>query len=150
MQYRELGNSGLRVSEIGFGGWGIGGWGPVDDAAALSALDLAYDLGVTFYDTALGYGDGHSEELIGKAFRDRRDKVIIASKLPPKTDRWPVKPNDPLYETFPASWIIAKTEESLRQLGTDYLDVQQLHAWTDPYTYLDEWREAFLLLKKQG
>ncbi len=150
MQYRELGNSGIKVSEVGYGGWGIGGWGPVDDKAALDSLNLAYDLGVTFYDTALGYGDGHSEELIGKAFRNRRDKVVIASKLPPKTDSWPVKPDEPLYTTFPASWIIEQTEKSLRQLGTDYLDVQQLHAWTDPYTYLDEWREAFMRLKKQG
>jgi aryl-alcohol dehydrogenase-like predicted oxidoreductase len=150
MQYRELGRTGIRVSEIGFGGWGIGGWGPVDDAAALDALHLAYDLGVTFYDTALGYGDGHSEELIGLAFRHRRDKVVIASKLPPMTEVWPVKPHEPIATTFPAAWIIAKTEESLRQLGTDYLDVQQLHAWTDPYTYLDEWRDAFLRLKQAG
>ncbi len=150
MQYRELGNSGIRVSEIGFGGWGIGGWGEIDDSEARRALDRAFDLGVTFYDTALGYGDGHSEELIGAAFKKRRDRVVIASKLPPKTEIWPVKPHEPLETTFPADWIVACTEKSLRQLGTDYLDVQQFHAWTDSYTYLDEWREAFLRLKEQG
>jgi aryl-alcohol dehydrogenase-like predicted oxidoreductase len=150
MQYRTLGRTGISVSEIGFGGWGIGGWGERDDPAALRALRRAYDLGVNFYDTALGYGDGHSEELIGKAFRSERHKIVIASKIPPKSYRWPVKPSDPLAETFPADWIIECTEATLRNLGSDYVDVQQLHAWTDAYTQQDEWRDAFLRLKQQG
>ena len=150
MRYRQLGKTGILISEVGFGGWGIGGWGPTDDEEALRALHRAFDLGVTFYDTALGYGDGHSEELIGRAFKGSRDKVVIASKIPPKTSRWPVKPDEPLHETFPADWIIRCTEQSLRNLGTDYIDVQQLHAWTDAYRALPEWREAFLKLKAQG
>ena len=150
MQYRNLGRTGISVSEIGFGGWGIGGWGERDDAAALNALRRAHDLGVTFYDTALGYGDGHSEGLIGKALKSERHKIVIASKIPPKTFRWPVKPSEPLAETFPADWIIKCTEETLRNLGSDYVDVQQLHAWTDAYTQHDEWRDAFLRLKQQG
>ncbi len=151
MQYRALGKTSIQISEVGFGAWGIGGgWGPTDDAAALAALQRAFDLGINFYDTAYAYGDGHSEELIGRAFKHRRDQVVIASKVPPKSFRWPVQPHEPLSETFPAEWIIACTERSLQKLGTDYLDLQQLHAWTDPYTGQDEWHEAFMKLKQQG
>ncbi len=150
MRYRLLGQTGIEISEVGFGGWGIGGWGPTDDAEALRALRRAFDLGVSFYDTALGYGEGHSEELIGKAFKVERDKVVIASKIPPKTFSWPVKPYEPIASTFPADWIVQCTEQTLRNLGTDYLDVQQLHAWTDPYREQLEWREALLRLKEQG
>jgi aryl-alcohol dehydrogenase-like predicted oxidoreductase len=150
MKYRNLGNTGIPVSEVGFGAWGIGGWGKRDDRQALLALERAFDLGINFYDTALGYGDGHSEALIGQTFKTRRHQVVIASKLPPKTSRWPVKDSDPLEETFPADWIIQCTEKSLKNLGSDYIDIQQLHAWTDAYTERDEWREAFLKLKEQG
>lgn len=150
MEYRELGRTGLLISEVGYGGWGIGGWGPRDDQEALTALRRAFDLGVNFYDTAAGYGKGHSETLIGKAFKGMRDKVIIASKIPPKTFRWPVKDSDPLLETFPPEWIIESTEKSLRNLGTDYLDLQQFHAWTPAYLEQPEWREAFLRLQQQG
>jgi aryl-alcohol dehydrogenase-like predicted oxidoreductase len=151
MQYRTLGRTGIQVSEIGFGAWGIGGgWGPTDDVEAERALQRAYELGVTFFDTALGYGDGHSEALIGKATRGFRDKIVIASKIPPKTEQWPVLPHEPISTTFPADWIVACTERSLKNLGTDYLDVQQLHAWTDPYTEQSEWLEGFTRLKEQG
>ena len=151
MQYRKLGRTGFRISEVGFGAWGIGGgWGPTEDAKSLAALERAFDLGVNFFDTALGYGNGHSEQLIGQAFRGRRDQVIISSKIPPKTFRWPVRDSDPLEHTFPASWIIQCTEKSLRNLGTDYLDLQQLHAWTNAYLEQTEWLEALQKLKEQG
>jgi aryl-alcohol dehydrogenase-like predicted oxidoreductase len=150
MQYRQLGKSGIQISEIGFGAWGIGGWGARDDLEATRALRRAFDLGVNFFDTALGYGDGHSESLIGKAFKTDRQRVIIASKIPPKTFRWPVKPHEPSSETFPTAWVIECTEKSLRHLGTEYLDLMQLHAWTDAYCQQTEWLEAFQLLKQQG
>lgn len=150
MQYRQLGKSGIRISEIGFGAWGIGGWGARDDAEAMRALQHAYDLGVTFYDTALAYGDGHSEGLIGKVFKTNRERIVIASKVPPKTFHWPVKPNEPVSKIFPKDWVIECTENSLKHLGTDYLDVMQLHAWTDAYCQQTEWLEAFQTLKQQG
>jgi aryl-alcohol dehydrogenase-like predicted oxidoreductase len=151
MRYRKLGRTGIEVSEIGFGGWGIGGgWGFQDDQEAIRALKRALDLGVTLFDTALGYGDGHSEELIGQAMAKVRDRVVIATKIPPKTGRWPVLPHEPVSETFPADWIIECTEQSLKNLGTDYVDVQQLHAWTPPYTEQLEWYEALSRLKGQG
>ncbi len=150
MQYRTLGASGIQVSEIGFGAWGIGGWGQRDDEEARRALQHAFDLGITFYDTAMGYGNGHSERLIGEAFKDQRNQVVIASKISPKTKRWPVTANDPVSATFPAEWIVTCTENSLKNLGTDYLDVQQLHAWADAYTQADEWLEGFRRLKEAG
>ncbi|MEM2929658.1 MAG: aldo/keto reductase [Thermoproteota archaeon] len=151
MKYRKLGRTGIEVSEIGFGGWGIGGgWGPKDDESAFLALRRAIDLGVNFFDTALVYGDGHSEKLIGKAVRKIRENVVIATKVPPKTYRWPVLPNEPISETFPSEWIIQCTEKSLKNLGTDYVDVQQLHAWTDQYTCEKDWQEAAAYLKEQG
>lgn len=151
MKYRKLGRTGIEVSEIGFGGWGIGGgWGPKDDESAFLALKRAIDLGVNFFDTALVYGDGHSEKLIGKAVRKIRENVVIATKVPPKTYRWPVLPNEPISETFPSEWIIRCTEKSLKNLGTDYVDVQQLHAWTDQYTGEKDWQEAAVYLKEQG
>ncbi|MFQ3633183.1 aldo/keto reductase [Roseiflexus sp.] len=151
MRYRTLGRTGITVSEIGFGAWGIGGgWGPQNDDEAIRALRRAYDLGVTFFDTALGYGNGHSEQLIARALGDVRDKIVIATKIPPKTYRWPVLPHEPVHETFPADWIIACTEQSLRNLKADYVDVQQLHAWTPPYTDQLEWYEALSRLKESG
>jgi aryl-alcohol dehydrogenase-like predicted oxidoreductase len=151
MQFRSLGRTGIRVSEIGFGAWGIGGgWGPTDNEMSLSALREAFDLGITFYDTALGYGNGNSETLIGRAFEGRRDQVVIASKVPPKNFRWPAKEEVPLAETFPARWIIQSTERSLRNLKTDYLDLQQLHAWTPAYLQQTEWLDALQTLKQQG
>lgn len=151
MNYRTLGRTGFSVSEIGFGAWGIGGlWGALDDVEADRALQRAFDLGVNFYDTASVYGDGHSEELIGRFIKHRRAKVIVASKVPPKTFRWPVGPDDNVTATFPKSWVIECTEKSLQRLGTDYLDVQQLHAWTDTYTQQLDWLEAMDQLKDQG
>jgi len=151
MRYRTLGRTGIQVSEIGFGAWGIGGgWGYQDDAEAIAALKRALDLGVTFFDTALGYGDGHSEHLIGQAVAGVRDHVVIATKIPPKTQRWPVLPHEPISETFPAEWIVECTEKSLRNLNVDAIDVQQLHAWTPPYTQQLEWYEALTRLKEQG
>lgn len=149
MQYRMLGRTGIRVSEIGFGGWGIGGgWGRHDPASAKAAVHAALDAGITFYDTAYGYGD--SEKILGEALRGRRDQVVIASKVPPKTFQWPVYEDEPIETTFPADWIIACTEESLKRLRTDYLDLQQLHAWADAYTYREEWFEALKTLQEQG
>lgn len=151
MQYRVLGRTGIRISEVGFGAWGIGGeWGGADDETSRQALRQAFELGVNFYDTALGYGNGRSERLIGEVFKDRRAEVVIASKIPPKTGRWPVKDSDPLETTFPAKWITMCTERSLRNLGTDYLDLQQLHAWTNGYLQQSEWLEELQKLKAQG
>jgi aryl-alcohol dehydrogenase-like predicted oxidoreductase len=92
MQFRELGRTGIRVSEIGFGAWPIGGemWGGQDDANSIAALHRALDFGCNFFDTALSYGDGHSERLINQVLRERGvlNDVVIATKVPPKNFSW--------------------------------------------------------------
>jgi len=146
MKYRTLGKSGIKVSELGYGCWPIGGgWGNKDDERDIRSLREAYDKGVTFFDTAMGYGKGHSEELLGEAFKGMRDRVIIATKISPKS-----KPKGPVDEVYPPDWIIQCTEESLKRLNTNYIDVQQIHCWRDHYTEDPNWYKAMLKLKEQG
>jgi len=151
MRYRALGRTGYQVSEIGLGAWAMGGmWGPLGDSTSLKALQYAIDRGINFFDTALAYGEGHSESLIAKAFRERGERVTVATKVPPKNYRWPAKPDDPLSKIFPSDWIIQSTERSLENLETDCLDLQQLHVWADAWTDQSEWYETLACLKEQG
>jgi aryl-alcohol dehydrogenase-like predicted oxidoreductase len=151
MHYRQLGRTGIIISEIGFGAWGIGGgWGKCDDGQARHALHQALDLGINFFDTALGYGSGHSEQLIGEAIQGQRDRVVLATKIPPKTYRWPVLPDEPVTKTFPTDWVIECTERSLKNLNVDCVDLQQLHAWTPNYLTQLDWYEGLMRLKQQG
>jgi aryl-alcohol dehydrogenase-like predicted oxidoreductase len=126
MHYRPLGKSGLSVSEIGFGAWGIGGattgptsYGHTDDAASCAALEKALDVGINFFDTSNVYGDGHSERLIGKVFSKRRSEVIIATKAGFMDFASP--------PDFSATSIRKSVESSLERLNTDYIDLLQLH-----------------------
>ena len=127
MKHRALGTTGIAVSEIGFGAWGIGGrtagatsYGDTDDELSLAALGNALDAGITFFDTSPAYGSGHSEALIGRAFAGaRRDRVVIATKAG-YTD-WTQPPD------FAPGAIRRSLEASLRRLGTDRVDVLQLH-----------------------
>jgi len=151
MQYRTLGRTGYQVSEIGLGAWAMGGmWGPLGDGTSLKALHRAMDLGVNFFDTALAYGEGHSEGLIAKAFHQRGERVFVATKVPPKNYEWPAKPGDSLSKIFPSDWIIQCTERSLENLNTDCLDLHQLHVWADAWTDQSEWYETLMRLKEQG
>src|SRR5262245_43757313 len=140
MRYRTLGRSGIRVSEVGFGAWAIGGgmWGPPRDDDAHAALDRAVELGVNFVDTALAYGQGHSEKLVGELLR-RHDGVMVATKVPPRSGQWPARPGAPLRESFPADWIVSSCERSLANLGVERIDILQLHVWADAWTDEDEW-----------
>ncbi len=152
MKYRRLGKTGLQVSEIGFGAWGIGAsmWQGGNDTESMHALHKAADLGVTFFDTALAYGDGHSERLIHRFRRERSEPLIIATKIPPKNGRWPARKGTPLEEAFPYQHIVSSTEKSLANLGVDTIDVQQFHVWTDDWTDQTAWIEATQMLKEQG
>jgi aryl-alcohol dehydrogenase-like predicted oxidoreductase len=152
MQYRRLGKGGIKVSEIGFGAWGIGGtwWIGAQDAESLAALHAAIDAGVNFIDTALVYGDGHSEALVGQVIRARSERIYVATKVPPLNQHWPALPGDRVPDTFPPSHIIECTEQSLRNLKLDCLDLQQLHVWRDEWTEDQGWLEALLKLKADG
>jgi aryl-alcohol dehydrogenase-like predicted oxidoreductase len=152
MNYRALGRTGLEISEISFGAWGIGGgmWQGSRDGESTAALHKAVDLGVNFIDTALAYGDGHSERLVGKFLRERKEKIFVATKIPPKNQRWPARSGTPLADAFPGEYIVRCTEESLKNLGADTIDVQQFHVWDDGWAGAPEWQEAFERLKKEG
>jgi aryl-alcohol dehydrogenase-like predicted oxidoreductase len=152
MQYRRLGKTGWQVSEVGFGAWGIGGsmWVGAEDRESLSALHAAIDAGLNFIDTALVYGDGHSEALVGQAVRSRKERLYVASKVPPKNLHWPALPGDTVETAFPPSHIIACTERSLKNLELDCLDLQQLHVWRDEWMEDPRWLETLLTLKRQG
>ena len=104
MNLRTLGKTGMQVSEIGFGAWGIGGsmWLGATDEESLRALHRAADLGINFIDTAYVYGEGHSEELIRQFLRERKERIVVATKIPPKNMLWPARPGCPLSEAFPA------------------------------------------------
>ena len=131
MQYRPLGHSGLNVSAIGFGAWAIGGsWGPQHDQDSLAALHQAIDHGVNLIDTAAGYGNGKSEQLIAQVLAERSEQVYVATKTPPLPGSWPPSPYDLAEERYPASYLRQNVEERLRNLRTDCLDLLQLHTWT--------------------
>jgi aryl-alcohol dehydrogenase-like predicted oxidoreductase len=152
MRYRELGKTGYNVSEIGYGAWGIGGamWMGGDDRQALEALQLAIDEGLNFIDTALAYGDGHSEQLVGQVVREIKYKIYVATKVPPKNQLWPARPGVAIADVFPYDYIMQSTELSLRNLRVDTIDLQQLHVWNPEWIDNDEWKRAFEDLKKAG
>ncbi|MBI2339759.1 MAG: aldo/keto reductase [Deltaproteobacteria bacterium] len=176
MNYRTLGRTGQKVSEIGHGTWTMGSmWGPRDDKAALDSLVRSLELGVTFIDTAWVYGDGHSEELIAKALKEfgfgnltaskasERGRLhpalpvegatrapLIATKCPPKNFGWPARHHVPVEETFPPEHVVNYTEKSLKNLRMDCVDLQQLHVWSDNWLEKPIWLEAVEKLKKQG
>ena len=151
VKYRNLGRTGMKVSEVGFGGWAIGGgWGPQEDTESLKALHTAIDSGVTFIDTAAGYGNGRSERLIGKVLKERKEEIFVATKTPPLPGYWPPSPYCKAEERYPASYLRENVEERLSNLGVDRLDVLQLHTWTrawnrDPVPLL-----VLAKLKKEG
>lgn len=151
MKYRTLGRTGIEVSEVGYGAWGIGGiqWTGGDDQEARRALNLAIDQGLNFIDTALAYGGGHSEQLVGEVARSRGETITIATKIPPKNMTWPAKAV-PLEEVFPSDYIIECTEKSLRNLGVETIDLQQFHVWHDDWADRPEWVEPLIKLREQG
>ena len=152
MRYRPLGRTAIQVSEIGYGAWGIGGkqWLGGSDSESVAALRRAFDLGVNFIDTALAYGGGHSEKLVGETIRSAPGRIYIATKVPPKNGLWPARPGIGISKVFPYDYVIECTEESLRNLKLETIDLQQLHVWNSEWTAGDEWRRAFEDLKKSG
>ena len=151
MRYRTFGRTGWNVSEIGYGMWGMGGWTGSDDEESLASLDRAIELGCNFFDTAWAYGQGHSEQLLGKTLRRHRNKrLYVATKIPPKNLKWPAKSTYSLDETFPADHIREYTESSLQNLGTSTIDLQQFHVWSDTWASDDRWQRAVSSLKEEG
>ena len=162
MEYRTLANTDLKLSVITFGAWAAGGWmwGKTDRNAAVAAIQAAHEAGVTSIDTAPIYGQGESESIVGEAIRNiPRDRVQILTKY---GIQWEKKagtfyfksrnnagqPID-IYKYAGKESVMAECEASLRRLGTDYIDLYQIH-WPDPSTPLEETFEAVMRLMEQG
>ena len=149
MEYRKLGSSDLEVSGIGYGAWGIGGapfWNNEGDQKSLSSIKKAYDLGINFFDTAPVYGFGHSEELIGKALKPVRDKVIIATKC---GLRWDKEALGSIRKDASRVSILEEIDQSLKRLDTDVIDLYQVH-WPDVETEQEETMGTLLELQAKG
>jgi aryl-alcohol dehydrogenase-like predicted oxidoreductase len=138
MEKRPLGRTGWRASAVGFGGWGLSGemWRDEHAPAGGRALRAAIDgAGVTFVDTALVYGQGESERVVGEAIRElrARDTVLVATKVPPLDGRWPPDPRAPLERIFPDQHVTRSVEQSLRNLRAEAIGLEQLHVWLDDW-----------------
>ena len=146
IQQRTLGKSGINITEVGLGLWAMGGgWGPVDDQGSFDAIDAALDAGINFYDTADVYGEGHSEEILGKAMKGRRDKFIVASKI--GWVGYDADNNRSQYDTVDK--LIAGVDASLKRLNTDHLDLIQCHIfYPEPNTPV--FIEGFRKMKQAG
>ncbi len=149
MEYRSLGKTGIQVSEIGFGAWAVGGdaWGPVEDDASIAAMECALELGINFIDTADVYGNGHSEELVSQVIKGRRDQVIVSTKgglMGHHRD----PEREPVYDR--PEKVREALENSLRRLGTDYVDVYFDHIWWDKHEETEAFIEALAQLKAEG
>jgi aryl-alcohol dehydrogenase-like predicted oxidoreductase len=161
MEYRTLGQSDLKVSELAFGAWAIGGWlwGGADSKDAIKAVETAVDHGMTTIDTAAVYGFGLSEELVGKATRGKRDRVQILTKFglswnETKGEFFFASQNNRgkdinIYRYSSKDKVISDCDQSLKRLGTDYIDLFQIH-WSDPTTPVSETMEALDILVKKG
>jgi aryl-alcohol dehydrogenase-like predicted oxidoreductase len=153
MKHRVFGRLGWRVSEIGFGGWAIGGagWGKQGDDESIRALHKALDLGCNFIDTAQGYGDGHSEQIIGRVLKERSgERIYVATKIPPQSGAWPPAPYDIIEERYPEAYIRERVETSLRNLQTDCLDLLQLHTWTRAWNWNPAALQVLRRLQMEG
>ena len=148
MKFRKLGRTNLLVSEIGFGAWAISGrgYGPTDDKDSIRALHRALDLGVNFIDTADIYGDGHSEELIGRVLRERNDKeAIIATKF-----GWDFYRDGGIRSNLKRNYISFALEKSLKRLGREWIDIYQIHNSKPDDIERDNVYETLDEFKKQG
>src|SRR4249920_328614 len=152
MKHRKLGRTGFDVSEVGYGAWGISGaqWIGASESDSMRALRAAIEQGIDFIDTALAYGDGVSERLVGRVVREAEGRVRVATKVPPKNLTWPARPGIGIEEVFPYDYIMQSTETSLRNLDIDSIDLLQLHVWNPEWLEREDWRKAFASLKASG
>jgi aryl-alcohol dehydrogenase-like predicted oxidoreductase len=151
MQYRRFGRTGWQVSEIGYGMWGLAGWTGSAESEYNAALDLSVEMGCNFYDTAWGYAEGLSEQILGKLLKRHADKKIYAAtKIPPKNFTWPSQSGFKLEDCFPYDHIIEYTEKSLKNLNLECIDLQQFHVWEDAWADNDDWKKAIEKLIKDG
>jgi aryl-alcohol dehydrogenase-like predicted oxidoreductase len=151
MKYRPFGRLGWQVSEVGYGMWGMGGWTESDDAESLASLERSVALGCNFFDTAWGYGAGHSEGLLGQLVRAHPDqKLYTATKIPPKNFKWPSRREYTAEDCFPPDHVEEYIHKSLTNAGLGSFDLMQLHTWEDLWLQDDRWYHKMDDLRRQG
>ena len=151
MEYRTFGRLGWRVSEVGYGMWGMAGWTGSDDEQSRASLEEAVDRGCTFFDTAWAYGNGHSEELLGELVRAHPERrLYAATKIPPKNRVWPSRRGFTLDDVFPPDYIREYAEKSLENLGIPRIDLLQFHVWEDDWAHDERWQRAMDDLRVEG
>jgi aryl-alcohol dehydrogenase-like predicted oxidoreductase len=158
MNYRRFGRTGWKVSEIGYGMWGLAGWTGSDDAETIKALHRAVELGCNFFDTAWAYGDGKSEQILARILKEHKndssggpDKhLYVATKIPPKNRRWPSTRAFTLDDCFPPAYVEEYIENSLKNLGVDTIDLMQFHTWEDRWLTDERLPRCIENMKKSG
>lgn len=151
MKYRRFGRTNWLIGEVGYGMWGMGGWSGSNDDESMKALQRAVDLGCNFFDTAWGYGEGHSEGLLGRLIKANPDKhLYTATKIPPKNFRWPSRREFTLDDCYPPDHIEEYVHKSLRNADLERFDLMQLHTWEDAWTDDDRWWQKLNDLKQQN
>ncbi|HKD79984.1 MAG TPA: aldo/keto reductase [Candidatus Angelobacter sp.] len=142
---------GWKVSEIGYGMWGMAGWSGSDDAESMSALHRSVELGYNFFDTAWAYGEGKSERMLGDLLRQHKQtRLYAATKIPPKNLRWTGLANTAIEDVFPSQHIRDYTYRSLENIGIEAIDLQQFHAWSDDWVRDEHWQRSVTDLKAEG
>ncbi|TAM84649.1 MAG: aldo/keto reductase [Acidobacteria bacterium] len=151
MRYRKFGRAGWMVSEMGYGMWGMAGWTGSDDEESLKSLQCAVDLGCNFFDTAWAYGDGRSEQLLGRIIRaNPGKKLYTATKIPPKNLQWPSRREYTLDDCFPPDHIEEYVHSSLKNAGLESFDLIQFHTWEDSWVGDTRWSKKMDDLRRQG
>jgi len=151
MQYRRLGRTGIEVSDIAHGLWGMSGWSGSEEQKSLQALQLAVDLGCNFFDSAWAYGNGNSDRLLGQILsRNPSKRLYAASKIPPMDGKWPASPEEKYSNVFPAAHVFKYTRLILEKMGTDSIDLLQFHVWDDSWSKEPEFSETVEKLKSDG
>lgn len=151
MRYREFGRTGWKVSEIGYGMWGMAGWSGSEDEESLRSLQQAVDLGCNFFDTAWAYGEGRSESLLGQLVRaNPSKKLYTATKIPPLNRQWPSGREHALDDCYPPDHIEEYVHRSLQNSGLESFDLIQFHTWEDAWVADDRWAKKMDDLRRQG
>ena len=158
MNYRRFGRTGWKVSEIGYGMWGLAGWKDSDEAETMRALHRAVELGGNFFDTAWAYGDGKSEQILGTILREHRGDgsggpdrhLYVATKIPPKNRQWPSTRTFTLDDCYPPAYVEEYIEKSLKNLGVETIDLMQFHTWEDRWLNDERLPQAIEKMKKSG
>ena len=159
MNYRRFGRTGWKVSEIGYGMWGLAGWSGSDDKETVASLKRAIDLGCNFFDTAWAYGDGRSEQILAGVLRENQNRancggpdkhLYVATKIPPKNRKWPSRREFTLDDCYPPEYVEEYIETSLKNLGVDTIDLMQFHTWEDRWLNDERLPGCIEKMKKSG